>query len=84
VLIYQFIKRRLDSGSKKFHISREMAQSVTRTCTEVTKEQFGLNIIREDGIILKCLVFNLSLTKAQKIYDGEKAASSTKTAGKTG
>jgi hypothetical protein len=29
-------------------------------------------------------ITNLSLTKALKIYDGEKAASSTKTAGKTG
>jgi hypothetical protein len=27
---------------------------------------------------------NLSLTKELKIYDGEKTASSTKTAGKTG
>jgi hypothetical protein len=30
------------------------------------------------------LITNLSLTKALKIYNGEIAASSTKTAGKTG
>jgi hypothetical protein len=29
-------------------------------------------------------ITNLSLTKELKIYDGEKTASSTKTAGKTG
>jgi hypothetical protein len=29
-------------------------------------------------------ITNLSVTKALKIYDGEKTASSTKTAGKTG
>jgi hypothetical protein len=30
------------------------------------------------------LISNLSLTKELKIYDGERAASSTKTEGKTG
>jgi hypothetical protein len=36
------------------------------------------------SILSHTTISNLSLTKALKIYKGEKAASSTKTAGKTG
>jgi hypothetical protein len=38
----------------------------------------------EDPDMKSTTVTNLSLTKALKICDGEKTASSTKTAGKTG